>query len=176
MKVAFSGKFRSGKDTARSVIDTDFTKHLFFALRVKETVAVMTGTTLYRNCHDKNHVPEGWGGKTLGQLQQIIGEGMRREAHPDCWLNEVMKQVDHGPAVITDLRYENEAERLKAAGFVLVRINVRPDILEERRKGDPRDPNHPSETALDNYEGFHHIVTNDGTKQDFEDKIKAIFF
>jgi hypothetical protein len=50
----------------------------------------------------------------------------------------------NGPVVVTDCRYPNEADALKAAGFRLVRV-VRP--------GAPPQPfgSHASETALDDY-------------------------
>ncbi len=177
MRVAFSGKFGSGKDTAAEVIKRESSEgvaHFLFAKRVKEVVATLTGTTYEWNCtkEGKESIPHGFT-QTLGQLQQIVGQTFREKMGEDVWANIVLSQPLAGiSAVLTDLRYPNEANALRRAGFRLVRINVDEQILAERTRGDKRQRDHPSETALDNYDGFDIIIENNGTKEEFEEIVR----
>ena len=53
----------------------------------------------------------------------------------------------------------------------MIRIN-RPQYLDNGlviRKNE-----HPSETALDDYDGFDYVIENDGTVQDLIDKVKSL--
>lgn len=177
LRVAFSGKFGSGKDTAAEVVKRDgaVRQHYLFAKRVKEVVATLTGTSYEFNCSDegKRTIPPGFT-KTLGELQQFVGQGFCDQLGEDIWVNIVLAQVQaqEESCVITDLRYPNEANALKEAGFLLVRINVEGPTLERRTKGDKRNRNHPSETALDDYAHFDVMLENNGTKEEFEEQVR----
>lgn len=58
------------------------------------------------------------------------------------------------------MRFPNEAEAIKAKGGILIRIEGDP----QKQQGDgTRDDSHPSETALDNYDGFDFIIQNTGS-------------
>lgn len=177
LRVAFSGKFGSGKDTAADVLKQSDAapRHYLFAKRVKEVVATLTGTSYEFNCSDegKRTIPPGFT-KTLGELQQFVGQGFCDQLGEDIWVNIVLAQVQaqEESCVITDLRYPNEANALKEAGFLLVRINVEGPTLERRTKGDKINRNHPSETALDDYAHFDVMLENNGTKEEFEEQVR----
>ena len=66
--------------------------------------------------------------------------------------------------IITDTRFPNEAEAIKKAGGIIIRIE-RPGI-------DPVNL-HTSETSLDNWD-FDHVVVNDGSITDLTKKIKKV--
>lgn len=175
--MAFSGKFGSGKDTAADILKQSDAapRHYLFAKRVKEVVATLTGTSYEFNCSDdgKRTIPPGFT-KTLGELQQFVGQGFRDQIGEDIWVNIVLSQVTKNDesCVITDLRYPNEANALKEAGFLLVRINVNEQILLERTRNDKRNRSHPSETALDDYAHFDVTLDNNGTKKEFEEQVR----
>lgn len=81
--------------------------------------------------------------RTLQRAGQAI-----RDQDPGFWLGLAMDKVAVAdtwnlPVVITDCRYPNEAEALKARGFKLVRV-TRPGYTEAAAA-------HESETALDDY-------------------------
>ena len=65
---------------------------------------------------------------------------------------------------ITDVRYPNEAEMVLARGGKLVRID-RPGVTRL---------DHPSECALDDWSDWDHVIENDGTLGEFEDKVRAL--
>jgi dephospho-CoA kinase len=57
-------------------------------------------------------------------------------------------------------------ELIKEWGGKTIRVN-NPRIKSTENE-------HISETALDNYEGFDYIITNDGTLEDLKEKIKRL--
>lgn len=80
-------------------------------------------------------------------LQRFGSESIRR-LDPDFWVRTAMGAAtahvaDGGVAVLTDVRFENEAGAVREAGGFLIRI-IRP--------GMPSDDQHPSEIALDGFE------------------------
>lgn len=127
---------------------------------------------------------------TVRELLQKIGtEAMRNNIHTDIWVNGLMSEYQEGfnwfydgnegfpDWVITDVRFPNEAEAIKRKDGLLIRINR--DISHFAKiEGDhyslPLPDNHPSETALDNYEGFSEIIVNDGTREELKEKVKLI--
>jgi hypothetical protein len=86
---------------------------------------------------------------------QRIGQGIRK-IDPDYWVRNLLermayvREVTGAPIVVTDVRYENEADALRRDGFYLVRIVRKADAsgftMEQTRA-----MLHESETALDSY-------------------------
>jgi len=98
-------------------------------------------------------------------LQKIGTDALRDNLHQDVWVNALM--VDYNPTlnwVITDTRFPNEAEAIKKAGGIIIRIE-RPGVK-------PVNP-HPSETSLENWK-FDHVINNDGSLTDLTKKIKKV--
>lgn len=99
-------------------------------------------------------------------LQEIGTDLMRKQFSGNVWVNATM--ADYKPIfddvfptwIITDVRFPNEVEAIKKRGGIVVRIN-RPSV--------PSTDTHESETALDDYQGFDYIITNDK----FEDLVVA---
>lgn len=89
-------------------------------------------------------------------LLQMVGTELYRRMNPNIWVNVLIDTIrEQAPevAIITDVRFPNEADALKSLGGILVRVSrfnedgtdfVAPD----------RSPTHPSEIALDNYSGW----------------------
>ncbi|MER5260433.1 hypothetical protein [Streptomyces sp. NPDC002855] len=78
---------------------------------------------------------------------QRAGQGVR-ELDPDFWLGMALDKVSVAdrwnlPVVITDCRYGNEADALRARGFKMVQI-IRPGYSDTPAT-------HDSESALDGY-------------------------
>jgi hypothetical protein len=187
--VAIHGLIGHGKDTislmmARNIVSKRKEK-LSFAFKIKQNVSNITGIPLhsvisrgYSNTvwdftreQKETHLDE-WG-MTLGKMLQIYGtEACRDNIHKDIWVKALMNSIptndDTTIYFITDLRFPNEAEALKNAGALLVKI-VRPDL--EKEKG--RDHGHASEQGLPD-ELFDVIVTNDSDLADLEEEAKYI--
>lgn len=99
------------------------------------------------------------------KLLQEIGTKMR-EIDLDVWINYCLHYIEAycpHPVVIDDCRFLNEAGKLKAAGFKIVRV-VRPGVT------DPSAGNHPSETEQELIESDFTII-NDGGSADLHKKI-----
>ena len=94
-------------------------------------------------------------------LQKLGTEAMRNGLHHNVWVNALFadyrgpKMSEDYPSkwLITDVRFENEAEAITERGGILVRI---------KRDSSESSGSHPSETALDNYT-FDYTINNNGS-------------
>jgi len=68
-------------------------------------------------------------------LQQI---GMKmREIEEDVWLNFLLRRADESDAkivVVDDVRFINEVDKMREAGFVMIKINIDEDLQLNRLK------------------------------------------
>jgi hypothetical protein len=101
-----------------------------------------------------------------------------RETDPDHWVNIVAAKIlDDFPriAVITDVRFPNEAEWIDGQGGFLVEV-IRTNQDGTRYFDKGRDPKHISETALDDYLGWDYIIRcKDGEMQALYEKATTVF-
>lgn len=150
---------------------------------------------------------------TPRRMLQIIGtEGGRHLVHPNIWVLSLFSDYkektlswDHNgfptytglPSwIITDVRFPNEAQKIRDLGGYLIRIERAlpqrfPKLWEKYHKdgdvsmfwtnlkeGDPKfyeKLNHSSETSLDSWEDWDIKVENNGTLEEFKFKVKAIY-
>lgn len=95
-------------------------------------------------------------------LQRLGTDGLRQGLHENTWVNALMSDyrcvpADRAPGgwdcdnwIITDTRFPNEAQAIKDAGGIIIRVD---------RPGVKAINTHSSETALDNWD-FDHKVWN----------------
>lgn len=175
--IGISGRKRAGKDTLAGflVADHGFTR-LAFADPLKAIVVELAPLVpdidpAFPNDRAGGHLPLdqyvsvwGWedakGNPEVRRLLQVQGEAVRRHLGENVWVDATINKAHYllaegKPVVIPDVRYHNEAERIKALGGIVVRVN-RPGTAEGTSSTDL----HISETALDGYD-FDVIVTND---------------
>lgn len=159
--IAFIGKAGSGKTTCREILQEQYgyVRHSW-----ADPLKVGCGTTDDR------------------ALLQRVGHGVR-ELHEDFWVNLGVDWLEKrwvaGAAWVNDdTRYPNEAAALKAREFVIVRVvaakTVRVDRL--RRNGRLQDEaqlDHPSETALDDFQADVRLI-NDGWPDQLEGALEQI--
>ncbi|GAA4391786.1 hypothetical protein [Hymenobacter koreensis] len=120
--------------------------------------------------------PSGLLGLTRGELLQSVGQALR-DKHPTIWVDVTMKAArallsgidDQQLVVVADIRYPNEADAIKAAGGILIRVVG--DPMNQRGDG-TRDDTHPSETALDDYPGFNVVLYNTGDKAELTELVQ----
>jgi hypothetical protein len=143
--VALGHKARNGKDTTAAVFQDYFgslCRRYAFADAMKAICRAEHGMTV-------KDAP----------LLQRMGTDVYRQKNEFVWTDTLYWTIDEQRplvAVITDCRFPNEAEMVKAMGGVLVDCQR---FFGGRRYVDPsRDPRHASETALDGYTGWDYTI------------------
>lgn len=99
-------------------------------------------------------------------LQTLGTEWGRSYMADDIWVRCLCaraQQFSH--VVVDDVRFENEALAIKAMGGEMWMI---------KRPSTVNDFDHPSEGALDNWDGFDCFINNSGTLEDFRKKIDLL--
>jgi hypothetical protein len=176
--VGISGKIGSGKTTAVKLISQDLCsdmgyKCINFARKVKEVVATLTNTTVQFNesREGKAYVPPAFAPLSLGKMQQLVGEGLRNILGDDVWIKACFQQLKpDGCYIVGDTRYKNEAHTIEnVLKGSMIRLEGDPAGVRSANI-DGRDLDHSSETDLDDYP-FKHIIKNDGTLEDFKERL-----
>jgi hypothetical protein len=110
---------------------------------------------------------------TMRPLLQSHGVFMR-EMDPDYWVDILVNNVKkwesqnlRNIAIITDVRFPNEARAVRNMGGFLIKVN--------RDLSDNSGDEHISEHALDNWDDWDHILDNNGTLSEYRDKVKLNF-
>ena len=129
---------------------------------------------------------------TPRSLLQILGTDCGRDIiHPNIWVNSLMSGYKPSTSyqmgildtsvpsyeligekmhegypnwIITDCRFPNEAKAILDKKGVIIRVN----------RGDGNTGDHPSETALDDYDMFNHVINNNGTIADLVEEVKKV--
>jgi len=167
MIIGVSGKIGSGKDSFANYL-IKYVKENYdilfenkkYAYNLKKIVSILTGVSMEDVLSREGklkYLPE-WN-MTVGEMQQKLGtEAVRNNIHQDAWVLSLFGTYSEDKFwVITDVRFKNEAEIIKKKGGIIVRLNGDP---EKCRLNDNRSMEHPSETELDDYDGFDYIFDN----------------
>ena len=166
MIIGISGKKRSGKDTVYELIrmlkqgDGIYPLRAAFGDQIKEEVAGVTGV-------DVDHIEEHK--ERFRPMLQWWGADFRRHYKGEnYWLDKMLAKMKtitgKEVLVITDVRYPNEAELVKKAGGIMIRV--------ERETG--LEDAHSSENLLDSFEGFDYRLSNNGSLFDLREKVERI--
>lgn len=134
MLIGLAGAAGCGKNTVADIIadGSPPARIAAFADPIYECVSSITGISVDR-LQDRA-VKEAvlpWLGKSPRQLLQLLGtEWGRQLIHPDIWVRSLVERVspwlDAGmTVVVTDVRFDNEAEAISAAGGEVWKV-VRP--------------------------------------------------
>lgn len=170
--IALAGRAYCGKDTVAGILRREFPVcSLAFADPIRAALRAMMGLTDEHFFGKLKEVPIDWLGKSPRQLMQTLGtEWGRGFVREDFWLalaerkvNEIHASGFH--AVITDCRFENEAERVRKLGGVVWHI----------QRGDTKVVNsHVSEMGIQ-FQPGDKIIDNNGTIQDLVDEVSVNF-
>lgn len=94
-----------------------------------------------------------------------VGVGDKiREVHPETWVDIVLLDSAADIVVISDLRYPNEAARVRELGGVCVRLD----------KEDAPIRNTKPDNALNNYTEWFKIINNVGVETELEKKAEIL--
>ena len=143
MLIGLSGKKRVGKDVVGHWLEVkhDFTRVSFATLLKKQATRL------------------GWNGNKDERGRKLLQDlGMVARGYDEnFWVDEVWREMlkierktGQENFVVTDVRFVNEARRIKEEGGIVVRITRTDEITDD---------SHPSETELDNYR-FDYRITS----------------
>lgn len=103
---------------------------------------------------------------TVRDLLIAIGDGLRKTAHPNIWVNALINTYDgKSNWIIPDMRYKNELSS--------VRRQPKSFSIRIEREGVQLIDNE-SETGLDGVE-MDYVINNKGTLEDLYHKAKSVF-
>lgn len=148
MIIGLLGRMRSGKNTAADALVRDGFASFAFADRLRETLLAVDPYVAsgYRVSELVSLL--GWegvkahpAGQEVRRLLQELGTACR-DLDRDIWVRPVIEAARDGDAVITDVRFPNECDAVRAAGGYLVRV-TRPSLPATVGR------QHVSETACD---------------------------
>lgn len=160
MIIALGHKKHTGKDSTANCILEHFPeykpKKLSFALPLKQTCYNLLGWTGLRSPEYYETLPH-----EKATIIPVLGKSARdiwievgiffRGIHPDIWVHPAIQAAKRERiAIITDLRFPNEARLLKEAGAILIKV-VRPQVK-------PSDD--AADIALDGFDGWDYTFTN----------------
>jgi len=156
-------KARQGKDTAGLAIcdyynrKRDIQAEHDLPFTVPEARIFKFADALYKVCREEY----GMVGKDARLLQQV-GEGRRNEYGLNYWINKLEQSMAgfKGVAVLTDMRYTNEADWVKSKGGRTVQV-TRLNLDGSQFISGDRDPNFISEVQLDSYNFDAYIKSKD---------------
>lgn len=102
----------------------------------------------------------------IRRFLQALGLGAREVFGEHFWCDQTLGKAERiimsgGHVVIPDVRFRNEADGIKAAGGLLLKIT---------RPGHSGD-GHPSETELADYDGWDHVIENNGSIVELQYKV-----
>ena len=160
-RIALVGNAGVGKTTAENALGI---KSYSFAGTIKTMLFRQLGvpwSSLNGSQGDKTCPLPQFGGATGREMMQKFGDA-GRNCYPDFWVDRLLAILPDGEdALVSDVRYPNEAEALRRRGFKIIRIT---------RPGVHIDTSHSSEVdqatiVVDAY------VNNDSTVEDLVAKI-----
>lgn len=186
IRIAFTGRLRSGKSKAATHLWVDYDFQVVSFGDPIRRIADVYFSHLYE---EVTEVCEFTGLETKKErkpraLLQNIGQ-LLRQIDEDVWIKQVESSVEVWQKyrytkgiVIDDLRQPNEYEWAKDNGFVIVRVIAPESVRIERaiELGDDfdiADLTHETESYIDTFEVDYEIV-NDGSIKDLERKVDEI--
>jgi len=170
--IGLTGPARSGKDTAAAVLSNQGWRQYRFAGPLKSAVQTMFGLTDDHTDGDLKESPIDWlDGVTPRQIMQTLGTEWGRDCiHTDLWLRVADRALertsDHGypGIVISDVRFDNEAEFVRERGGSVVHI---------RRESAGSVNAHSSESGV-TFDAADCLIDNDGTIHELGAQIRRI--
>lgn len=160
LKIAFGGKMGAGKDHA-----AQYLQHKYGGIIMK------FADPLYDIMHHAQKICN-FPIEKDRKFLQYIGTEWARGKDPDVWVNNLLTRVHKidTTVYITDLRYPNELEALKANDWVCINL-IRPHVSNREGTGSIF---HSSETSLPDG-GWDYIIHNTETIDNFNMRLDEIY-
>lgn len=171
--IGFHGLAFSGKDTAALAIKSlEPNTDLFaFASPLKEACKILFNFT-YEQLHDpimKEKIDECWG-KSPRQIMQWLGTDiLRTHINQDFFVMNMKQKIESSKAnyiVVSDIRFDNEAEFIKAMGGKVIKI-----IRSDAKTTDHSE--HITEKGISS-DLIDTIIENNGSIEEFQNTVKFV--
>lgn len=124
--IGITGRKRAGKDSVALVLKTMGFAVDSFAAPIRHMVCEMLGWGPLDLEQRKEEPLDFLGGVTAREIMQKIGtECGRRMIHPDLWLILLQRRLSkrqHENVVVPDVRFDNEANAIIAAGGFVIEV------------------------------------------------------
>ena len=126
--IGLTGLPRSGKDTfARRLVENHSYAHRAFATPLKAAAAILLGHEVWEmngeHGFDREAILPEWGFSTREFLQKFGTECLRDQIRQDFWIKHMQNRLQGvDKAVITDVRFENEAALVRSMGGKILEI------------------------------------------------------
>ena len=167
MLIGIAGKAGSGKDEVTGYLSKAFGfSQLTFAEPIKDALQIMFDMdihTLEKMGFKENPIPGI--GVSLRELYQTLGTDWAREKiDKDIWVKQLATRLQAYPGsnvIVSDVRFENEAEFIRANGGHI--IHIQRDNAETVRE-------HVSETGVKFISGKDLLINNNGSRNALYDK------
>jgi hypothetical protein len=173
MIIGLTGYAQSGKDTVANILVERYGyTRIAFADKIRELLYEanpmydsIVGEPLFVKAKvDRDGWEEAKKSPHIRRLLQTSGVAARKLFGEDFWVKQALKDIEVGvDYVVTDVRFENEADEIKFAGGQIWRI---------KRLGVDPVNSHVSETQMDGYP-VDQIFVNNSTIDDLEVLIKT---
>lgn len=128
--IGITGRAGSGKDTVAAYMCANYGfESLAFADPIRAGMRAIVGLEDYQFSHPHKEVVLEEFGKSPRQMMQALGTDWARSlVHQDFWIILAGKEIsslqdDYIEVVVTDVRFENEAEFLRNKGGEIWHIN-----------------------------------------------------
>lgn len=164
--IGLAGRARSGKDTAAQVlIDLYGYRKDSFARPIREFVAGLCGVSVAEMDPIKEAPHPRLCGVSPRYAMQTLGtEWGRHTLAKNIWLEQcrarILENDEAGvPTVITDVRFDNEADLIRSMGGTIIHV-ARPDALQVAA--------HVSEAGVTPFPMLDRTILNDSTLAQFE--------
>ncbi len=158
--IGLAGPARSGKDTAGNYLSTELDLETYaLASPIKERINDMFGWDERHADGELKEVDDPKWGFSPRKAYQLFGTEFGRALRDDMWTHMAhVKAKEAGSIIVTDVRFENEAEWIRSNEGVIV--HIRRDNVVGAVCG------HASEAGISKSTGDFHIVNN-GTLSEF---------
>lgn len=186
--IGITGRARSGKDTVANYLENLIPCSVIYSLASpikRMTFALLEADTLaeQRELMENKEEPIDWLGHSPRELLQVFGtEGARENLGQDFWLKFLDRFCENTReleaaftnedeiypiyVLVPDVRFVNEAKHIKDKEGIIIKVQG-----DEERSANVRD--HASEKGI-SIRYVDHIIENDGTLEELEDKVKQL--
>lgn len=172
MIIGLSGYARSGKDTVADLLCLNYAyDRQAFADQIRMAIYRLNPIVECTTKGEPVHLAEALMHQSfdslkddsdLRRLMQVMGTHVGRKMFgEDFWVDQAFKSLNSEDTVFTDVRFPNEADRIRNTGGQVWRVN--------RLNHEPIN-DHESEIAMDDY-AFDHTIKNYGTLDDLADEV-----